>query len=137
MRTVRVVALFVALTTVFVRADVISGTWRMTFDVPPKQQPACCDSLSLNVLVSGASVTGSIVMGDWPGHAPITEGTFTDGHLSVKAKSDETSSTGHAQVEFDGTLTGDLLKGTLSLRYPEVDKEKVVAKWTVSGKKTA
>jgi hypothetical protein len=136
MRLFRFVALL-ALFAATVSADGISGSWTMKFDGPVASHPICCKDMSINVLVSETSVTGRMVMGDWPGVARITDGSYKDGHLLAKAITEDVSSTGQAQLDFDGTLTGDVLKGTLLMRYPSMDKEKIVAKWGVSGKKAA
>src|SRR5262249_50430497 len=131
----RFVGIVVLLAVTIPRADTISGTWNMKFDVP-SESPTCCDSFTIILVVSGTAVTGKILMGDddWPGTAPIKEGTFKDGHLVLRALTDKVASTGRDQLDFDGSLVGDSLKGSLTARTAGANAP-VHHKWEVTGKK--
>jgi hypothetical protein len=134
MRSARfIVGLFVVLgVTVVVGADALSGSWKLQFQGPPEDLPTCCSYVRMNLALSGEKVTGQVLMGDWPGTAPIKEGTFKDGHLTVRAVGQEDSSTGYPQLDVAGTLSGADLKVTLTMRRGD---GQIVKKWDLTGRR--
>jgi hypothetical protein len=82
----------------------------------------------------GGTLTGTATMGDWPGVAPISDGVINGDHFSFVAIGQLISSSGYPRMGFDGTVTGDTMKLTMTLGYVG-DSEAAAKKLPMEGKK--
>jgi hypothetical protein len=95
-------------------ADSISGSWEGTVELPDGSMP-----LSMTLKLDGAKVTGEV--GSVQGAAPITEGSWVDGKLTISF-----TYVDGAAVQMTGVVTNGALSGNLSYGGGQI-----VATWAV------
>lgn len=83
-------------------ADPISGSWEGTVELPDGSMP-----FTMTLKLDGAKVTGEI--GSVQGAAPISEGSWVDGKLTVAF-----TYVDGAAVQMTGAVTNGALGGSLS-----------------------
>jgi hypothetical protein len=98
-------------------ADPISGSWEGTVQLPDGSMP-----LSMTLKLDGAKVTGEV--GSVQGAAPITEGAWADGKLTIAF-----TYVDGAGVQMTGAVTDGALSGSLNYGGGQM-----VATWTVKKK---
>lgn len=105
MRLIRAAVLLAATLTAST-PDTRSGTWKVLFDAPREEAPKTVGSIILKLKVDGNSVTGTAVIGVWPGEATIADGKVDGNHIAFNATGRLGSTTGiptcHFQVEVEG-----------------------------------
>jgi hypothetical protein len=89
-----------------------TGTWKAEFTGPVGDRPKPFGTVIFRLRVSDNHVSGTAVMGNWPGEAPLTETEFDGEHFSFTAiGSRGWSSSGVAhccpKMLFDGTIHDD------------------------------
>jgi hypothetical protein len=98
-------------------ADPLTGTWEGTVQLPDGSMP-----LSMTLKLDGAKVTGEV--GSVQGAAPITEGAWADGKLTIAF-----TYVDGAGVQMTGAVTDGALSGSLNYGGGQM-----VATWTVKKK---
>jgi hypothetical protein len=83
-------------------ADPISGSWEGTVELPDGAVP-----FTMTLKLDGAKVTGEI--GSPQGNAPITEGSWADGSLTIAF-----TFVDGAAIQMTGAVTNGALGGSLS-----------------------
>ncbi len=83
-------------------ADPISGSWEGTVELPDGSMP-----FTMTLKLDGAKVTGEV--GSVQGAAPISEGSWVDGKLTIAF-----TYVDGAAVQMSGVVTDGALSGSLS-----------------------
>ena len=93
-----------------------SGIWKVLYanSQPASGGPKTVGEMILNLKVDGKTVGGDVVIGRWPGSAPISDGKIEDDHITFTATGHLDSSTGIPRCKFDVTIEGDKMHVTLS-----------------------
>jgi hypothetical protein len=97
-----------------VAAPDTTGKWRVVYAGLPESRPKTVGSMILDLKVDGHTVSGSVIIGVWPGEAPISDGRIEDGHITFTATGHLGSTTGIPTCKFDVTIEGDEMHVTMS-----------------------
>jgi hypothetical protein len=99
-------------------ADPISGSWEGTVEMPDGSLP-----FTMTLKLDGVKVTGEI--GSAQGAAPISEGSWADGKLTIAFTYVDGAAVQMAGIVTDGALSGSLSYGGGQLVATWVAKKKV------------
>jgi hypothetical protein len=85
------------------------GIWKVRYEnsQPASGGPKTIGDMILNLKVEGKTVGGNVVIGMWPGPAPISDGKTEGDHITFTATGHLDSSTGIPTCKFDVTIEGD------------------------------
>ena len=111
------------------------GTWRARFTGPIGERPKPFAEVIFRLRVTDSQITGTAIMGTWPGEAPLTYLKFDGDHFSATAIGTRGWSTrwGNQPPEdhccpkalFDGTISGDDMSLTMALTSTEASLDEV------------
>jgi hypothetical protein len=82
-----------------------TGSWKVVFS--GDHSPKTVGEMILNLKVEGKNVGGNVIIGVWPGEAPISDGKIEGDHITFTATGHIGSSTGIPTCKFDVTIKGD------------------------------
>jgi hypothetical protein len=115
-----------------------TGTWKATFTGPIGDRPKPFGTVIFRFRVTDNHVTGTAIMGSWPGETPLTDAKFNGEHFSVTAIGTMGWSThmpGEARVDhccpkmlFDGTIHGDDMSLTMVWTSTEAPSDEALKK---------
>jgi hypothetical protein len=93
-----------------------TGIWKVAYadSQPPSGGPKTVGEIILNLRLEGGTIGGNVVIGRWPGEAPISDGKIDGGHITFTATGHLDSSTGIPTCKFDVTIEGDKMHVVLS-----------------------
>jgi hypothetical protein len=93
-----------------------TGIWKVLYanSQPASGGPKTVGEMILNLKVEGKTVGGDVVIGRWPGPAPISDGKIEGDHITFTATGHLDSSTGIPTCKFDVTIEGDKMHVVLS-----------------------
>jgi hypothetical protein len=93
-----------------------TGIWKVSYvnSQPASGGPKTIGDMILDLKVEGKTVGGRVVIGMWPGPAPISDGKIEGDHITFTAMGHLDSSTGIPTCKFDVTIEGDKLHVALS-----------------------
>ena len=127
MRFLRLAVVLLAMAAANVAAQSpIAGSWRtlVTPGQPRDRMPKTFGEVILDLNVSGTTLTGTATMGDnWPGSAPIHDGTIEGNRFSFKWTGMVPSAGGVPlrygvpNLTFTGTIDGDEMKLSMDGDY--------------------
>lgn len=92
----------------------VTGVWKVVFAGPPGLAPKTVGSMILDLKVLGNIVSGKVVIGVWPGEAPIVDGKMEGDHVTFTATGHLGSTTGIPTCKFDVTVQGDEMHVTMT-----------------------
>ena len=94
----------------------VTGIWKVAYadSQPASGGPKTVGEMILNLKLEGGGVGGNVVIGRWPGEAPISDGKIDGGHITFTATGHLDSSTGIPTCKFDVTIEGDKMHVALS-----------------------
>jgi hypothetical protein len=84
----------------------VTGRWKVVYS-GPGMGPKTVGSMILDLRVDGSTVNGTVVIGVWPGEAPIADGKVEGDHITFNATGHLSSTTGIPTCAFDVTMEGD------------------------------
>src|SRR5258708_36168426 len=101
-------------TTLAVFADTdVTGIWKVVA-VPGEPAPKTVGSMILDLKVNGKVITGTAIIGRWPGEAPISDGKIEGNHITFTATGHIGSTTGIPTCKFDVTIQDEEMDVTLT-----------------------
>ena len=106
MKSLLSIALFFAAALTLPAADP-TGVWRVKYSGPPRTGPKTIGSMILDLKVNGNIVTGTAIVGVWPGEAPISDGKIEGNHITFTATGHVGSTTGIPTCQFDVAIQDD------------------------------
>lgn len=140
MKLIRLTLLFVALLTTVGSAQSapvapVAGAWKAVFVGPKADQPKMFNAVLFDFSVNGRTLTGTALMGNWPGLAPLTDGTIDGNRFHCVAIGKLGSSSGYPKMTFDGTVDAGTM--TLTMTWEYVDSRAPGRQLKMEGKRTA
>jgi hypothetical protein len=94
-----------------------TGTWKAVFVGPLGQRPKMFNEVVFDLQANGNNLTGTALMGSWPGLAPISDGVIDGDHFSFTAVGKLRSSSGYPKMGFDGRIHGDEMTLIMTWSY--------------------
>jgi hypothetical protein len=85
----------------------VTGIWEVKYSGSPRTGPKTVGSMILDLKVNGDIVTGTVVIGAWPGEAPISDGKIDGNHITFTATGNRGSTTGIPTCQFDVAIQDD------------------------------
>jgi hypothetical protein len=92
----------------------VAGKWKVAFTGTESVRPKMFTVVLLDLKIEGDKLSGTATAGDWPGVAPISDGTVKGDHVTFSAVGAHASTTGYPKMAFDGIIQGDELKLTMA-----------------------
>lgn len=91
----------------------VTGHWKVVY-AGPSRGPKTVGSIVLDLKSEGASVTGTVKIGVWPGEAPVADAKLEGDHLTFTATGHLSSTSGIPTCRIDATINGDEMVLTLT-----------------------
>lgn len=99
----------------------LTGTWRAHFTGPLGDRPKMVSEITLELKAADGKLTGTALMGAWPGEAPLIDTSIEGDRVKFTAigespwwqKSSMGEASGLPKLTFTGTVEGDSMDITL------------------------